>query len=121
MTFWGCALAGVITSAVFLLSLLTGPGLDALNDPGAVAQGTILVFGVLFLFFIAVGPTLAWGLGFALRTQTNQYIHVLAFAVLGLFLGFMLGGLVGVAGVLGPAAGVGVGLARWIMNPHAKL
>lgn len=121
MTFWGCSLAGVLTAVVFTLSLLTGPGFDALNDPGSVLSGVILIFGLLFITFLVIGPTLAWGLGFALRTQTNQHIHVLAFAVLGLVVGTMLGGFFGVSGILGPAAGVGTGLARWIMSPYAKI
>ena len=121
MTFLGSALAGIITAVVFFLTLITGPGLDALNEPQLVFKGAVLLFGLIFLVFVILGPTLAWGLGFALRSITNQSIHVIAFAILGLIVGSMLGGFIGMGGALAPAAGIGAGLARWIMSPFAKI
>jgi len=120
-TILGCGLAGVLTSVVLVLQLLTGPGLDALNAPELALQGALTLFGAILVISLVVGPTLAWGLGFALRTQTNQFIHVIAFAILGLVLGALFGGFVGIGSLLAPAAGIGCGLARWFLTPFAKI
>ena len=121
MTVVGSAVAGVLTALVLFLQVVTGPGIDELNAPGAVFQGVLLLFGALFLIFLVLGPTLAWGLGFALRNVTNQSLHVLAFAALGLVVGALIGPLLGIGGLLAPAAGIGTGLARWFMSPFAKI
>jgi hypothetical protein len=121
MTFVGSAVAGVLTALVLFLQVITGPGLDELNSSASVFQGVLLLFGALFLIFLILGPTLAWGLGFTLRNVTNQSLHVLAFAALGLVVGSLLGPVLGIGALLAPAAGIGTGLARWFMSPFAKL
>jgi hypothetical protein len=121
MTVVGSAVAGVLTALVLFLQVVTGPGLDELNSASAAFQGVLLLFGALFLIFVVLGPTLAWGVGFALRNITNQSLHVLAFAALGLVVGALLGPLLGIGGLLAPAAGIGTGLARWFMSPFAKI
>lgn len=121
MTFVGSGVAGVLTAIVLFLQVITGPGVEELNDASSVFQGVLLLFGAIFLIFLIVGPTLAWGLGFSLRQITNESLHVLAFAALGLVVGFLLGPLLGIGGLLAPAAGIGSGLARWFMSPFAKI
>jgi len=119
--FVGCAIAAVVTSVVLFLTLVTGPGLDELNDAGSVARGGIFLLGIIFGVFLLIGPVLAWGLGFALRTNTNQGTHVLAFAVLGLLVGFMIGNFVGLGSVVAPAAGIGAAAGRWAISSQAKI
>jgi hypothetical protein len=101
---------------------VTGPGLSALNDDTrSIAQGGVLILGLSLGVFLVIGPTLAWGLGFALRTYTNQTIHILAFASLGLIVGFMLGNLVGIGGLVAPAAGIGAAVGRWAIQGQTKI
>jgi hypothetical protein len=119
--FLGCTIAAIVTSVVFFLTLITGPGLDALNDVSSVARGGIFVLGLIFGVYLLIGPVLAWGLGFALRTNANQGQHVLAFAVLGLIVGFMIGNLIGLGTVLAPAAGIGAAVGRWAISRQAKI
>jgi len=119
--FLGCAIAAVVTTVVLFLTLVTGPGLDKLNDTGSVAKGGIFLLGLVFGVFLLIGPALAWGLGFILRNNTNQGFHVLAFAVLGLFVGFMIGNLIGLGTVIAPAAGIGAAAGRWAISGQAKI
>jgi hypothetical protein len=119
--FIGCAIGAVVTSAVLFLTLVTGPDRDELNDPGSVARGGIFLLGLIFGIFLIVGPLLAYGLGFLLRSNTNQGVHVLAFAALGLFVGFMFGNLVGLGSVVAPAAGIGAAVGRWAISSQAKI
>src|SRR5690606_42029588 len=98
---------------------VTGPGVEELNSLSSVVQGVVLLFGAIFFVFLLVGPGLAWGLGFMLRNVTNQWLHVLAFAVLGLLVGALLGPVLGIGGLLAPAAGTGTGPARWFTSPFA--
>jgi len=46
---------------------------------------------------------------------------VLAFAALGLFVGFMLGNVIGLGSVLAPAAGIGAAAGRWAISRQAKI
>lgn len=119
--FVGCAIAAVVTAVVMFLTLVTGPGLDELNDAGSVARGGIFLLGIIFGVFLLIGPVLAWGLGFVLRSNTNQGTHVLAFAVLGLIVGFMIGNFVGLGTVVAPAAGIGAAAGRWAISSQAKI
>jgi len=119
--FVGCTVGAVVTALVLFLTLVTGPGLDQLNDAGSVAKGGIFLLGLIFGVFLLVGPVLAWGLGFMLRTNANQGTHVIAFAVLGLVVGFLIGNLVGLGSVVAPAAGIGAGVGRWIISSQAKI
>ena len=119
--FLGCTIAAVVTSAVFFLTLVTGPNRDELNDPGSVARGGIFLLGLIFGIYLIIGPMLAYGLGFLLRSNTNQGMHVLAFAAMGLFVGFMLGNLIGLGAVLAPAAGIGAAVGRWAISRQAKI
>jgi hypothetical protein len=119
--FLGCTIGAVVTSVVLFLTLVTGPGLDKLNDAGSVARGGIFLLGLIFGIFLIVGPLLAWGLGFMLRNNANNGFHVLAFALLGLFVGFMLGNLVDLGSVVAPAAGIGAAAGRWAISRQAKI
>ena len=121
MTILGSGVAGVLTALILFLQFVTGPGLDELNAPNLVIQGALLLFGSIFIIFLILGPTLAWGLGFLLRNVTNQFIHVIAFMVLGAIVGYFLGGWLGIGQLLAPAAGIGCGVARWFMSPFAKI
>jgi len=117
----GCAIAAVTTAGVLFFTLVTGPGLDQLADAGSVARGGIFLFGLILVIFLLVGPVLAWGLGFTLRNITNQGIHVLAFAALGLFVGFTIGNFVGLGSIVAPAAGIGAAVGRWAISGQAKI
>lgn len=118
--FVGSAIAGVVTAAVLLLNILTNP--DALNpNSQEVAQGAVLLLGIVVAVFLLLGPTLAYGVGFALRNVTNQWIHVVAFAFLGLIVGFMLGGYIGDPAMIAPAAGIGAGVGRWAISGQTKI
>jgi len=119
--FLGCAIGAVVTSVVLFLTLITGPGFDELNDAGSVAKGGIFLLGLIFGVFLLVGPVLAWGLGFMLRTNSNQGLHVMAFAVLGLIVGYFIGNLVGLGTVVAPAAGIGAAAGRWLISGQAKI
>lgn len=119
--FLGCAIGAVVTSVVLFLTLVTGPGLDELNDAGSVAKGGIFLLGLIFGVFLLVGPVLAWGLGFMLRNNENQGFHVLAFAVLGLIVGYLLGNLIDLGSVVAPAAGIGAAAGRWAISGQAKI
>ncbi|MCR6712145.1 MAG: hypothetical protein NVV57_05365 [Demequina sp.] len=118
--FLGCTIGAVVTSVVLFLTFITG-GSDRLNDSGSVIRGGIFLLGIVFGVFLLIGPVLAWGLGFILRSNTNQGQHVLAFAVLGLLVGFMLGNLVGLGSVVAPAAGIGAAAGRWAISSQAKI
>jgi hypothetical protein len=118
--FLGCTIGAVVTSVVLFLTFITG-GSDRLNDSGSVIRGGIFLLGIVFGVFLLIGPVLAWGLGFILRSNTNQGQHVLAFAVLGLLVGFMLGNLVGLGSVVAPAAGIGAAAGRWAISGQAKI
>jgi len=118
--FLGCAIGAVVTSVILFLTFVTG-GADQLNDSGSVVRGGIFLLGAVFGVFLLIGPMLAWGLGFMLRNNTNQGMHVLAFAALGLFVGFMIGNLVGLGSVIAPAAGIGAAAGRWAISRQAKI
>ncbi len=119
--FLGCAIAAVVTTLVLLLTFITGPGLEALNDASSVAKGGIFLLGLVFGIFLLIGPVLAWGLGFMLRNNTNHAQHIAAFAVLGLVVGFMLGNFIGLGSVIAPAAGIGAAVGRWAISSQAKI
>ncbi|MGC4175303.1 hypothetical protein [Demequina sp.] len=119
--FVGCAIAAVVTTIVLLLTLVTGSADDQLNDSGSVFQGAIFLLGIVFAVFVLVGPALAWGLGFMLRNNENQGMHVLAFALLGAVVGFLIGNFVGLGTVVAPAAGIGAAVGRWAISSQAKI
>lgn len=119
--FVGCGIAGVVCAAVLFFTVLTGPGLGQLNDANSVVRGGLLLVGMSFGIFILLGPTLAWGLGFMLRNNTNQGMHIAAFALLGLFVGFMIGNLAGIGSLIAPAAGIGAAAGRWAISGQTKI
>ena len=119
--FLGCTIAAIVTAFVFFLTLVTGPGLDALNDVSSVFRGGVFILGLIFAVYLLIGPVLAYGLGFSLRTNPNQGVHVLAFAMLGLTVGFMIGNFIGLGSVLAPAAGIGSAAGRWAISRQAKI
>jgi len=114
MTLLGCAIAGAVTGALLTLPLLLAPGTIAVGDSTmSTGQLALMALGVTFGVFLILGPTLAWGLGFMLRHNTNQWVHVMAFGVLGLVVGFMLGNFIGIGANIAPAAGIGAAVGRW--------
>jgi hypothetical protein len=46
---------------------------------------------------------------------------VMAFAVLGLIVGYFIGNLVGLGTVVAPAAGIGAAAGRWLISGQAKI
>ena len=116
----GCAIAGLVCALVLFITLVTGPGFEALNDSASVVRGGILLVGITVAIFVVIGPTLAWGVGFVLRNNPNHNIHIIAFAATGMMFGLLLGGFVeGLGSVLAPAAGVGAAAGRWAISKQA--
>lgn len=118
--FVGSGIAGVVTAAVLIISFLANPS-DLNANSQEVAQGAILLLGVVVFVFLLIGPMLAYGVGFALRNVTNQGIHVIAFAFLGLIVGFMLGAYYVDPAIVAPAAGIGAGVGRWAISGQTKI
>ncbi|WP_084106344.1 hypothetical protein [Demequina sp. NBRC 110056] len=118
--FAGSALAGIICAVLVFFTVLLGSD-DPNPTEGTLVSSGIALLGLIVGVFIIVGPALAWGLGFLLRGNANTNVHILAFAGLGLAVGFMLGNLVGAGPVIAPAAGVGAGVARWLINSQARI
>ena len=124
----GSVIAGVVCGIVLVLTFVTGPDFEDLAGPASVAQGSAIVVGASVVVFALLGPTLAWGLGFTMRNVENQYLHVMAFAALGAFVGFSLGnaaggwlGFGGLGMVLAPAAGMGAAVGRWVLSPYSRV
>ncbi len=128
MTLLGSLVGGTVAGFVLDFTLITGVGFDELAPAASVAKGAILVLGACVLVFLFLGPALGWGLGFALRSTTNQNIHVLAFAALGAFVGYSLGeyigrldGVSGLGVIAAPAVGIGAAIGRWVISSHSKI
>lgn len=121
--FIGCGIAGIITAAMVFVTFIVGSDSEELNASGALAQGGMLLLGLTVAAYLVVGPTLAWGVGFAIRHIDNHWIHIITFGALGLIVGFMYGEILapGLGNVVAPASGLGAALARWIINPQARI
>ena len=117
--FVGSAVGGVVCALVLFITFVAGGGTANLNTGANVVLGGVMLLGLCFLAFILLGPMLAYGLGFMLRSNTNQGQHVAAFALMGLVVGFMLGNLIGLGSVIAPAAGIGAAAGRWIISSQA--
>lgn len=118
--FVGCGIAGVICAVLVFFTVLLGSE-DAAPAEGSLLSSGIALLGLIVGVFIIIGPALAWGLGFLLRSNPNDNVHILAFAALGLGVGFMLGNLVGAGALIAPAAGVGAGAGRWIVSSQRRI
>ena len=72
-------------------------------------------------FFLLLGPAVALLVGWMLRREGNQSVHVLAFTVTGAALGVLVGIPSGVEAsmLLGPMIGASAGAARMIMSRFA--
>lgn len=119
--FVGCSIGGVVCALILFLTFVTGGDPAELNTGANVVLGGVMLVGICFGAFILLGPVLAYGLGFLLRSNTNQGQHVAAFALLGLVVGFMLGNLIGLGSVIAPAAGIGAAAGRWLISSQAKI
>ncbi|MBN2176317.1 MAG: hypothetical protein JW722_01510 [Demequinaceae bacterium] len=124
----GSFIGGAVTGGIIDLTLIPGENAPEAVTSRTIAQAAILVLGMAILLFLLLGPILGWGLGFALRNVPNQSMHVLAFAGLGLFVGFSvgeylgrLGGVAGLGSVVAPAVGIGAAIGRWSISRFAKI
>lgn len=126
----GCLIGGAVTGLLLALALFAVPSgePDASFSVTEVARYGILTLGGCIAGFLVLGPTLGWGLAFTLRHNTNQWTHILAFAVLGLVVGFMVGQIIGnIAGfsglgsVLAPFVGIGAATGRWAIRNQARI
>lgn len=128
ITMLGSLIGGLVCGLVLIFTLVAGSGMGKLADAADVARGSILLLGGCLVVFAILGPTLAWGLGFALRENTNHGVHVLAFGALGLFVGYSVGtfmasyvGIAGFGSIAAPAAGLGAAVGRWSISRWAKI
>lgn len=119
--FVGCAIGGIVCAIVLFVTFVAGGGSENLNNGANVVFGGVMLLGICFAAFILLGPMLAYGLGFLLRSNTNHGQHVAAFAILGLVVGFMLGNLIGLGSVIAPAAGIGAAVGRMAISGQAKI
>ncbi|MCJ7826700.1 MAG: hypothetical protein MUP36_00440 [Demequinaceae bacterium] len=128
MVFVGSFIGGAVAGGIIDLMLIPGENTPDAISSRTIGQAAILVLGMSILIFLLLGPALGWGLGFALRNVQNQSLHVLAFAALGLFVGFSvgeylgrLGEVVGLGAQIAPAVGVGAAIGRWSISRYAKI
>lgn len=127
ITLLGALFGGCVAGGVLDFVIITGSGSGNLNSGREVAEGAIQILGASIVVFAVLGPLLGWGLAFALRNVANQGLHVLAFAALGLFVGFEIGNIIGArAGIVGlgaavaPACGIGAAVGRWAISRFAR-
>lgn len=125
--FVGCLVGGTVTGLLIGISFFLVPVEPPLATD-ELLRSAIFALGASIGVFLLLGPTLAWGLGFALRENTNHGVHVLAFAGLGLVVGYMVGEILGsLAGFSGfgagvaPFVGIGAALGRWSISRYAKI
>jgi hypothetical protein len=119
--FVGCILAGAIfMGLVFAWVLLLVPDevLTEADPPTTAGRLAMALGGMGGVFFVVVGPTVAFLLGWLLRRSTIHSVHVLAFATTGALLGALVGAVFGpdMASALGATMGVSAGLSRAIMS-----
>jgi hypothetical protein len=127
MTFVGSFIGGSVAGGVLAGNILLGDPVGEDLSSQTIGQAAVLVLGTAIAVFLLLGPVLGWGLGFALRNVENNGMHILAFAALGLVVGFsvgeFLGRLVDVVGLgvsVAPAAGIGAAVGRWAISRFAK-
>lgn len=127
--FWavlvGCLLATAVFVGLTVVMAAMAPSdlLDDLEVAGNMPRLVALVAGVAGAFFLLVGPAVALGVGWMLRRERNQSVHVLAFAVTGAAVGLLVGLPRGVevSMLLGPMIGASAGAARMIMSRFARV
>jgi len=122
----GCvATAFVFTLLVFfLLSSDPNAKLDVLGSEQSAARIALSTGGIALVATLVVGPTLAFGVSYLLRRETQVARHLLAFGALGLLVGFGLGLFLGgpaFAMTLAPVYGVSAAAARWAIQPWARV
>jgi len=122
----GCvATAFVFTLlAFFLLSSDPNAQLDVLGSEQSAARIALSTGGIALVVTLVVGPTLAFGVSYLLRRQLQVSRHLLAFGALGLLIGFGLGLALGgpsFAITLAPLFGVSAAVARWAVQPWARV
>lgn len=127
IVFVGSFIGGAVTGGVVVLNMLAGNPVTDDDSSTTVGQASILILGIAIAVFLILGPVLAWGLGFALRNVENNGLHILAFAALGLVVGYSIGeflgrltGVAGVGSVVAPAAGIGAAAGRWAISKYAQ-
>jgi hypothetical protein len=126
MVFAGCILAGAVFMGLafaWVYLLVPDDALAEMDPPTTAGQLAMMFGGMGGIFFLVVGPTVAFLLGWLLRRSTNQSTHVVAFATTGAVLGGLVGAAFGLdlASALGATIGVSTGLSRAIMSRFAKV
>ena len=126
--FVGSLIGGAVTGGIVAINILMSDSVPEGVTSQTVGQAAVQVLGIAILIFLLLGPVLGWGLGFALRNTLNQGLHVLAFAGLGLFVGYSVGeflgrlaGEPGLGAVVAPAFGVGAAAGRALISRFAKI
>lgn len=122
--FAGCLIAGFVFMVLTYAMLSTVPA-DVLETAGVdtnVARLTLMVGGIAGVLFLIVGPTVAFGLGWLLRNQRNQSVHVLVFAIAGAAVGALSGFWGGpeMGSMVAAMTGTSAGVSRMIMSRWAR-
>ena len=121
--FAGCLITAVVFMALTFVILVLAPE-EATADLGSTPRLAMLIGGLAALAFLVIGPTLAFAVGWLLRTVHNQSTHVLVFAVAGAVVGGLLGWSAGgpeVANILAGMVGVSAAVGRLAVSPYARV
>ena len=124
--FAGCVVTATVFTALIFVALLAASAeeLSAAGIESSPGRLALLVGGFAALAILVVGPSVAFGVGWLLRSVRNQSLHVVAFALAGA----VVGGLVGywgggpvMANVLAAMLGASAGIGRLALAPFARV
>jgi len=122
----GCVATAFVFTVLLFGMLATDPGveLEVMGSAQSTGRLALSLGGLTLLVLLVVGPTLAWALSRLLGPRQQQVaVHVIAFAVLGLLVGLVLGTVLAGPGfglALAPLLGVGGAAGRVAVQPLAR-
>lgn len=124
--FAGCLVSAVVFMALTFLMLSLAPEetVETADLGGTIPRLTLLIGGLAGVFFLVVGPTVAFGVGWLLRRVRNQSAHVLAFAAAGAVVGGLVGAAIAGAGganILAAMVGTSAAVGRLALSRFARV
>lgn len=124
--FLGCLVAAAVFFGLLwvMVSGVPPEDLRAAGIEWSPQQVAMSMGGFAALGFIAIGPTVAFGVGWLLRNVRSTQLHVIAFAVTGALVGAIAGFFVGgpaIANLLAAPVGVAAALGRLAVTPFARI